>query len=71
MCLFYFQNIVHTPLCHGNQLIGDDFFLQLAIRNLKRPIWRKQRKIYFHFNIIIRNFIQANIYFIYFCPFCL
>ncbi|KAK0090054.1 hypothetical protein PV325_003867 [Microctonus aethiopoides] len=35
-------NIVHTPLCHGNQLIGDDFFLQLAIRNLKRPIWRKQ-----------------------------
>ncbi|XP_074099337.1 uncharacterized protein LOC141527659 [Cotesia typhae] len=32
---------VHEPLMNGQQLIGDDFFLQLAIRNLRRPIWRK------------------------------
>ncbi|CAG5093480.1 Protein of unknown function [Cotesia congregata] len=35
---------VHEPLMNGQQLIGDDFFLQLAIRNLRRPIWRKARK---------------------------
>lgn len=32
---------IHEPLMNGQQLIGDDFFLQLAIRNLRRPIWRK------------------------------
>ncbi|XP_072752345.1 uncharacterized protein [Anoplolepis gracilipes] len=31
---------IHEPTANGQQLIGDDFFLQLAIRNLHLPIWR-------------------------------
>ncbi|XP_012532829.1 uncharacterized protein LOC105834706 [Monomorium pharaonis] len=31
---------VYEPVANGRQLIGDDFFLQLAIRNLHLPIWR-------------------------------
>ncbi|XP_011305506.1 uncharacterized protein osk [Fopius arisanus] len=37
------RRVVHTPLVSNGQLIGDDFFLQLAIRELKEPIWREWR----------------------------
>ncbi|KAL6442466.1 hypothetical protein ACFW04_002590 [Cataglyphis niger] len=33
-------NSIHEPIANGQQLLGDDFFLQLAIRNLHLPIWR-------------------------------
>ncbi|XP_034950598.1 uncharacterized protein osk [Chelonus insularis] len=33
---------IHEPLINGLQMIGDDFFLQIAIRNLHQPIWRKK-----------------------------
>lgn len=35
-----FQANIYEPVANGQQLIGDDFFLQLAIRNLHLPIWR-------------------------------
>lgn len=31
---------IYEPIANDRQLIGDDFFLQLAIRNLHLPIWR-------------------------------
>ncbi|XP_015111705.1 uncharacterized protein LOC107037596 [Diachasma alloeum] len=37
------RQVVQTPLVSNRQLIGDDFFLQLAIRELKQPIWREWR----------------------------
>lgn len=35
-----FQANIYEPVANSQQLIGDDFFLQLAIRNLHLPIWR-------------------------------
>ncbi|KAK2587845.1 hypothetical protein KPH14_003942 [Odynerus spinipes] len=35
------ETIVYEPIILGHQLIGDDFFLQLAIRNLGLPVWRQ------------------------------
>ncbi|XP_043269694.1 uncharacterized protein osk [Venturia canescens] len=33
-------DVVHEPLVNGKQLIGDDFFLQLAIRNVGATVYR-------------------------------
>lgn len=36
------DEMIFEPLIRGKQLIGDDFFLQLAIRNLGVPCWRER-----------------------------
>ncbi|XP_043470762.1 maternal effect protein oskar-like [Leptopilina heterotoma] len=38
------NNYVYEPIFNRKQLIGDDFLLQLAIKELKVPIWRKAEK---------------------------
>ncbi|XP_051170710.1 maternal effect protein oskar [Leptopilina boulardi] len=38
------NNYIYEPIFNKRQLIGDDFFLQLAIKELKVPIWRKAEK---------------------------
>lgn len=37
------RRVVQTPLVSNGQLIGDDFLLQLSIRELRKPIWREYR----------------------------
>ncbi|XP_046748030.1 maternal effect protein oskar-like [Diprion similis] len=36
------EEILLEPLIHGQQLIGDDFFLQLAIKNFGAPPWKPE-----------------------------
>lgn len=44
---------VHEPNANGQQLLGDDFFLQLAIRNLHLPIWRYKDNLALHCGLCI------------------
>ncbi|KAG7205520.1 hypothetical protein KM043_007500 [Ampulex compressa] len=37
----HWTDVIYEPIVHGYQLLGDDFFLQLTIRNLHQPIWRE------------------------------
>ncbi|EFN70685.1 hypothetical protein EAG_03874 [Camponotus floridanus] len=44
---------IHEPTASGQQLLGDDFFLQLAIRNLHLPIWRYKDNLALHCGLCI------------------
>ncbi|KAM0732907.1 Maternal effect protein oskar [Formica fusca] len=44
---------IHEPIASGQQLLGDDFFLQLAIRNLHLPIWRYKDNLALHCGLCI------------------
>ncbi|KYN09041.1 PREDICTED: maternal effect protein oskar-like [Trachymyrmex cornetzi] len=44
---------VYEPVANGQQLIGDDFFLQLAIRNLHLPIWRYKDSLALHCGLCV------------------
>ncbi|KAG5314129.1 OSKA protein, partial [Acromyrmex insinuator] len=44
---------VYEPVANGQQLLGDDFFLQLAIRNLHLPIWRYKDSLALHCGLCI------------------
>ncbi|XP_018354843.1 PREDICTED: uncharacterized protein LOC108755919 [Trachymyrmex septentrionalis] len=44
---------IYEPVANGQQLLGDDFFLQLAIRNLHLPIWRYKDSLALHCGLCI------------------
>lgn len=44
---------VYEPTANGQQLLGDDFFLQLAIRNLHFPIWRYKDSLSLHCGLCV------------------
>ncbi|XP_014478649.1 PREDICTED: uncharacterized protein LOC106746506 [Dinoponera quadriceps] len=44
---------IYEPVANGQQLIGDDFFLQLAIRNLHLPIWRYKDSLSLHCGLCV------------------
>ncbi|XP_011862145.1 PREDICTED: uncharacterized protein LOC105558834 [Vollenhovia emeryi] len=44
---------IYEPVANGQQLLGDDFFLQLAIRNLHLPIWRFKDSLALHCGLCI------------------
>lgn len=44
---------IHEPTANGQQLLGDDFFMQLAIRNLHLPIWRYKNNLALHCGLCI------------------
>ncbi|XP_011635158.1 uncharacterized protein LOC105425879 isoform X1 [Pogonomyrmex barbatus] len=44
---------IYEPIANGQQLLGDDFFLQLAIRNLHLPIWRYKDSLALHCGLCI------------------
>ncbi|KAF7401217.1 hypothetical protein HZH68_007037 [Vespula germanica] len=41
-CTSIIERTVYEPIILRHQLIGDDFFLQLVIRNLGLPVWRQR-----------------------------
>lgn len=47
------EKIIYDPIVHRNQLIGDDFFLQLVIRNLGLPVWRQAGDMALHCGLCI------------------
>ncbi|XP_011165902.2 uncharacterized protein LOC105200173 [Solenopsis invicta] len=47
------NNGIYLPVANGQQLIGDDFFLQLAIRNLHLPIWRYKDSLALHCGLCV------------------
>lgn len=47
------EKIIFEPIVLGHQLIGDDFFLQLAIRNLGLPVWRQLGDMALHCGLCI------------------
>lgn len=47
------QDNIYKPAANGQQLLGDDFFLQLAIRNLHLPIWRYKDSLALHCGLCI------------------
>ncbi|EZA57006.1 hypothetical protein DMN91_006899 [Ooceraea biroi] len=47
------ENNIYEPIANGQQLIGDDFFLQLAIRNLYLPIWRYRDSLALHCGLCV------------------
>ncbi|KAH0954274.1 hypothetical protein HN011_004449 [Eciton burchellii] len=47
------ENNIYGPIANGQQLIGDDFFLQLAIRNLYLPIWRYRDSLALHCGLCV------------------
>lgn len=47
------EKIIYDPIVHRNQLVGDDFFLQLVIRNLGLPVWRQAGDMALHCGLCI------------------
>ncbi|XP_024873093.1 uncharacterized protein LOC112455425 [Temnothorax curvispinosus] len=47
------QDSIYEPVANGQQLLGDDFFLQLAIRNLHHSIWRYKDSLALHCGLCI------------------
>lgn len=51
---------IFEPIASGQQLLGDDFFLQLAIRNLHLPIWRYKNNLSLHCGLCISGQTISN-----------
>ncbi|XP_012229836.1 uncharacterized protein osk [Linepithema humile] len=51
---------IYEPIANGQQLLGDDFFLQLAIRNLHLPIWRYKDSLALHCGLCVSGQTISN-----------